>query len=651
MDKGDYSEVKELITTNSNSATYSPFDGDSGAFYSSAKDDSFQKGGYLRSFRKNGFTEGVNRHDMKGSSNNQRSEKDQSAWAMVHEVGHGLHFSEAAADIAFVTKNALALRDAHSNESKTAPFKSIQAPAIEKQTADVDSKAPKQPNGNMNTPGTRGNGNNNIFSYNSSRNVKAAAADAPEAAAAPEPYDEDSNCEKDSTASFDFNRHRSGANVVGPLTKPTPSKWDDAEKWLSAGETAPAKPRPKNSPLSAPARKLNDPYPNPEGEPALERTNGTDHVENGNFDGEENSPEKSNKFMSSKKSLLPRFAFMAGNGRPVPLPLPAVAPVDRYPLEDVFGRGDSNTKESSDLGLDLAFSKAASRTAKPTAGAPIEAVTKGAVDQGTDPEQSPSDAPVYADPPNMRTVCMRDMGTEMTPMASVDPSRTATPLMATTPNLGSPAISRPTSPGRVRNTTPTSTGSKEGSAKVSGPKVGGPKALEAVGRVSHGLSGKEKTRAEILALGTQLGKANIAAWATKEEEEADAAQALKASMEMEEVRKNLLASRAAAWEEAEQAKYTARFKREEAKIQAWENHEKAKAEAEMRRVEVKVERMRSHANEKLMNKLAAARRRAEDLRAKAEAVRCEQAATTASRSDYIRRTGKIPRSLFSQMCG
>ena len=94
---------------------------------------------------------------------------------------------------------------------------------------------------------------------------------------------------------------------------------------------------------------------------------------------------------------------------------------------------------------------------------------------------------------------------------------------------------------------------------VLGAKVGAD-ADAAVRKVkSSGLTGKEKTRAEILALGTQLGKANIAAWATKEEEEADAAQALKASLEMEEVRKNLLASRAAAWEEAEQAKYNARY--------------------------------------------------------------------------------------------
>lgn len=167
------------------------------------------------------------------------------------------------------------------------------------------------------------------------------------------------------------------------------------------------------------------------------------------------------------------------------------------------------------------------------------------------------------------------------------------------------------------------------------------------------LSSKElqaKTRQEILALGTQLGKANIAAWATKEEEEADAAKALKTSVELEEVRKSLHSSRAAAWEEAEQAKYAARYKREEAKIQAWENHEKAKAEAEMRRIEVKVERMWSHANEKLMNKLAAAHRQAEDLRAAAEARKSEQIAKAASRAEYIRGTGKMPTSFFARFC-
>lgn len=43
MDKGDYSEVKELITSNSNRSTNSLFDGDSVVFYGSTKDESFPK--------------------------------------------------------------------------------------------------------------------------------------------------------------------------------------------------------------------------------------------------------------------------------------------------------------------------------------------------------------------------------------------------------------------------------------------------------------------------------------------------------------------------------------------------------------------------------------------------------------------------------
>nr|PNR55487.1 hypothetical protein PHYPA_006384 [Physcomitrium patens] len=89
-------------------------------------------------------------------------------------------------------------------------------------------------------------GPTNIFSFNSSRNVKAVTK--------AKSYEDDSNCEKDSTASFDFNLAATNRSVVGPFTMPTPSKWDDAEKWLSAGEAAPAKPSLKNSPLSAPSQ-------------------------------------------------------------------------------------------------------------------------------------------------------------------------------------------------------------------------------------------------------------------------------------------------------------------------------------------------------------------------------------------------------------
>ena len=140
-------------------------------------------------------------------------------------------------------------------------------------------------------------------------------------------------------------------------------------------------------------------------------------------------------------------------------------------------------------------------------------------------------------PSTVRSVSMRDMGTEMTPIASQEPSRTGTPVRATSPNC-----SRPTTPRRTL----------------------GPNAISAV--ISHGeysnseLSEQElqtKTRREIMLLGTQLGKTNIAAWASKKEEEKDASLSLK-TVPMDQSTQNITAVRAAAWEEAEKAKYLAR---------------------------------------------------------------------------------------------
>uniref|UniRef100_A0A1D1Y5R1 Uncharacterized protein At3g61260 n=1 Tax=Anthurium amnicola TaxID=1678845 RepID=A0A1D1Y5R1_9ARAE len=230
--------------------------------------------------------------------------------------------------------------------------------------------------------------------------------------------------------------------------------------------------------------------------------------------------------------------------------------------------------------------------------------------------------------PTVRSVSMRDMGTEMTPITSQEPSRTGTPVRSATPIL-SPTSSRPSTPGRA--------------APISSP-------VDPVDHKEHssitGLTHKElqmKTRKEIMVLGTQLGKLNIAAWARTEEEDKDASVSLEA-VPVDQPAKSVIHIRAAAWEEAEKAKYLARFKREEIKIQAWENHQKAKTEAEMRKIEVEVERMRAHAQDRLMNKLAVARHKAEEKRAAAEAKRYQQAARTAQQVEYIRRTGRIPPS-------
>ncbi|MCO5567464.1 hypothetical protein L7F22_021155 [Adiantum nelumboides] len=265
-------------------------------------------------------------------------------------------------------------------------------------------------------------------------------------------------------------------------------------------------------------------------------------------------------------------------------------------------------------------------------------------------EDKPAESPAwnrasYVMPESeMRSVSMRDMGTEMTPIASQEPSRTGTPIQATTPLMRSPVSSGSSTPRRAAPASsplqapqdPTQTAGNN----LSTPDTDGttPEAFE--GELQM------KSRNDMQTLGVQLGKLNIVAWAGKEEEDCDSSKLLK-NIDLEEVKKNMLEARAAAWEEAEEAKYIARFEREEAKIQAWENHEKAKAEAEMRRIEMKIEKIRSHAHEKLMNKLAAAKRRAEERRADAEARRSEQAAKTVTVANRIRRTGRVP----SQMLG
>ncbi|PKA48230.1 Remorin [Apostasia shenzhenica] len=218
----------------------------------------------------------------------------------------------------------------------------------------------------------------------------------------------------------------------------------------------------------------------------------------------------------------------------------------------------------------------------------------------------------------VKSVSMRDMGTEMTPMASEEPSRTGTPA-----GTRSPTNSRPSTPTRSAPTTATE--SFEPNRQLSEKEL------------------RIRTRREIMILGTQLGKANIAAWASKEDEQTDASASLK-TVPLDQPPESVIEIRAAAWEEAETAKYQARYKREEIKIQAWENHQKAKTEAELRKIEVEVERMRARTHDKLMSKLATARHKAEEKRAEAEAARSQQAARTAQQAEYIRRTGRIPSS-------
>ncbi|WOL08947.1 hypothetical protein Cni_G17700 [Canna indica] len=225
----------------------------------------------------------------------------------------------------------------------------------------------------------------------------------------------------------------------------------------------------------------------------------------------------------------------------------------------------------------------------------------------------------------VQSVSMRDVGTEMTPIPSQEPSRTGTPIGATTP-IRSPLSSIPSSP---RKGTPVSSPAGSSTQDERNQKNVGNKEL----------SDKElqlKTRREIAALGVQLGKMNIASWATKDENGHASP-----FLDSEKIRMSEYEARAGSWEESKKCEYTARYRREEAKIQAWENHQKAKYEAKLRKIEAQAEGMKARAQDKVVEKLALTRRRVEQKQAIAEAKMKRQAGRTAQQVEQIRQTGRL----------
>ncbi|MQM09235.1 hypothetical protein Taro_042100 [Colocasia esculenta] len=236
----------------------------------------------------------------------------------------------------------------------------------------------------------------------------------------------------------------------------------------------------------------------------------------------------------------------------------------------------------------------------------------------------------------VRSVCVRDMGTEMTPVASQEPSRTATPLRATSPALRSPISSRSPSPGRNRP----------------GPSHPPDAYLTNCRNVVR------KSEAVL------YGKANGAAGRPTrgEGEAAEDCKVFESSVATEQPSNhNSLESRAMEWDEAERAKYMARYNTRRSFRMSFlygsfePIHLLGRHGLLQHASPVKAERLKARAQERLTNKLAATRRIAEEKRANAEAKLNEQAAKTAERADYIRRTGHLPSSFFSfrlpSLCG
>lgn len=141
---------------------------------------------------------------------------------------------------------------------------------------------------------------------------------------------------------------------------------------------------------------------------------------------------------------------------------------------------------------------------------------------------------------------MRDMGTEMTPVTSQEPSRTATPLGSTP--LRSPTSSIPSTP---RSGAPAPTPREHTTDEESRHPI------ESCKRELSEEEMKLKTRREIVSLGVQLGKMNIAAWASKAEQAKERSSA--ETRDVVELEHAEFEKRATSWQEAEKSKHTARF--------------------------------------------------------------------------------------------
>ncbi|KAM1004506.1 hypothetical protein ACFX2I_004670 [Malus domestica] len=396
-----------------------------------------------------------------------------------------------------------------------------------------------------------------------------------------ESLDYDSNA---SSSSFEFHKGEKSVHkhLSRTLSRTMPSKWNDAEKWIMSKQIVqanfPRKGALQNQTIRLPVTNMVRVVP-----------------ESANYDYKPNGRGADTKRVDfcqpSSQIGLDKFSFV-----------PSESQLSSGQASDGNALFDESTQSKGLMEVGDGNAPCSKSTVENTAGTAA-----------------------------IRAVSMRDMGTEMTPIPSQEPSRTATPEGATTP-IRSPISSMPSTP---RGGAPAPTPTTDGESPPNNKKQLSEEEL------------KLKTRREIVELGVQLGKMNIAAWASKDEQEKKLSAEKTDTAELERIEYE---KRAAAWEEAEKCRHTARYKRDEIQIQAWESRQKAKLEAEMQRIEAQVEQMRAQAQSKIVKKITLAKQRSEEKRAAAEARKNQNAEKTAAQAEYIRQTGRMPSSHYN-CCG
>ncbi|KAH0451987.1 hypothetical protein IEQ34_019286 [Dendrobium chrysotoxum] len=198
----------------------------------------------------------------------------------------------------------------------------------------------------------------------------------------------------------------------------------------------------------------------------------------------------------------------------------------------------------------------------------------------------------------------RDVGTEITPLCSLNTSSCHTPIKSSSP---------------ARHNTP---------ADRSGPLVASSTKLN-ISELNNFNFAKLEFSAQY--------DSTVCSWNSREEEEEEVSKSLR-HCEMNDGRKCIADSRASLWEAEERAKSCIRYQREEAKIQAWVNLQTAKTEEKSKKLEVKIQNMRSNLEEKLMKRMAVVHRRSEEWRAEAQLQHSQQLLKAAEQAQKMRRS-------------
>ncbi|KAG0604313.1 hypothetical protein M758_10G161600 [Ceratodon purpureus] len=437
-------------------------------------------------------------------------------------------------------------------------------------------------------------------------------------------------------------RFLSGPLHGGISPRPTPSKWDDAEKWIVS---------PGHHESSTPPKEQRPQQPFQIGR----RHSISEHCHRPNFTG--GSPEFSTQH-TDEKPLSPMFEHMAGNVESLNRSASQKRRSKALSFGDlskrVFDISCSNTSQTTNCLPRLDGNATAIEKSFENTGAESNEVQDlDARQESNDhvPSTQPRECGIaelleddnsWKIPENARCLDNSNMDMEILKHALIEPTKEIDSHQSSCP-AEPPAWSghslrferRKSSSKSQQNsscTTPTFSASP---ARHNTPAACSGRRPASLGSFARaGLLELQTWHLEKLKLCKLSSDDKNMAWSTREEEDMECSVSLR-DHDSGVLEKGCLDDQAASWEGAEQTKLNERYDEEDARIDAWEELQTSRAEAEMQKTEMKIEKMRARALEKMTNRIALARKKAKEMRAAANTRRTNLAAKTTQQVEQI----------------